>query len=63
MEVYKVKIKKEKNTVLDKKLLDIVQSPQQQRTSGSGSAGATFRNPADGKTYIKGANGKWELAR
>lgn len=53
----------EKNTVLDKKLLDIVQSPQQQRTSGSGSAGATFRNPADGKTYIKGANGKWELAR
>jgi hypothetical protein len=53
----------EKNTVLDKKLLDIVQSPQQQRTSGSGSAGATFRNPADGKTYIKGASGKWELAR
>jgi hypothetical protein len=53
----------DKNTILDKKLLDVVQSPQQQRTSGSGSAGATFRNPADGKTYIKGANGKWELAR
>jgi hypothetical protein len=53
----------EKNTVLDKKLLDVVQSPQQQRTSGAGSAGATFRNPADGKTYIKGANGKWELAK
>jgi len=28
-----------------------------------GGAGATFRNPADGKTYVKGDNGKWELAR
>lgn len=53
----------EKNTVLDKKMLDVVESPQQQRMGGAGSAGATFRNPADGKTYIKGANGKWELAK
>jgi len=51
----------DKNTVLDKQLLNVVQSPEQKRAMGG--AGATFRNPADGKTYVKGDNGKWELAR
>ena len=48
----------DKNTVLDKKLLNVVQSPQQQRSSGD----RVIFN-FGGKKYTKGNDGNWELVK
>jgi hypothetical protein len=48
-------------------MLDIIKSPEQRRSDQASVSGTPtrpiFRNPADGKTYIKNSEGKWELAR
>jgi hypothetical protein len=57
----------DKNNVLSKQMLDIIKSPEQRRSDQASVSGTPtrpiFRNPADGKTYIKNSEGKWELAR
>jgi hypothetical protein len=57
----------DKNNILSKQMLDIIKSPEQRRSDQASISGTPtrpiFRNPADGKTYIKNSEGKWELAR
>jgi hypothetical protein len=48
-------------------MFDMLKSNEQKRKDQVSVSGTStrpiFRNPTDGKTYIKNSEGKWELAR